>query len=746
MAKANYNLPLDKGWEFHKGEFERINSMRLSAYHTAAQAGGAFCGLIGFFNDESWQKIEVPHDWLAHQDYDEEVDSSGGYKRRGTGWYRNKFILPQEPIESALLTFDGVLGNSVVYVNGVVAGRNFSGYNKFAFEIGDYLLPGQENVVHVYVDARKAEGWWYEGNGLYRPVYIQFREDIRLDQRGCFVRAEKTENAWETIADIAILGVKASRYVRLKATLYDETDAVIANAEYTAKPITRITIPIEKARLWSPETPTLYRLQVELIKSERVLDCVAFSVGLRTIEWRAGEGMFLNGARYQVKGICGHQDHAGMGAAVTPEVMEYRVQVMKSLGANAYRCAHHAVTDEFLSLCDKYGLLVMAENRNFAVNDDVIKQLEDMVCLSRNHPSVFLYSMFNEEPWQENFLGKRMAQKMREHVLALDRTRAVMAAQNGGMLEKENASDSFDIIGLNYNLASYDKAYERTPNKVLLGTENCPTYATRGVVKTDVEKQVFADNGREYPSNFSEDLEETMVKINASPFAAGCFVWTGMDHRGEPHPYGWPSVSSHWGFTDCCGFDKEIAYLLRAWYTDAPFVHVLSNWNHRIGEEICVHAFTNADKAELFLNGRSLGEKPVINRRAEWNVPFEEGKLSVIAKKGGVQVCDETQTAGSPARIVLGDKTPSGGDASKIVNIKIVDKDGVLVPNACPLISFKLEGGNVLGVGNGNPNSHHKDVALQVPAFNGLAQIVVTGDTRALKVSTENLNEVEIRW
>ena len=159
-----------------------------------------------------------------------------------------------------------------------------------------------------------------------------------------------------------------------------------------------------------------------------------------------------------------------------------------------------------------------------------------------------------------------------------------------------------------------------------------------------------------------------------------------------------------------------------------------------------MHAFTNADKAELFLNGRSLGEKPVINRRAEWNVPFEEGKLSVIAKKGGVQVCDETQTAGSPARIVLGDKTPSGGDASKIVNIKIVDKDGVLVPNACPLISFKLEGGNVLGVGNGNPNSHHKDVALQVPAFNGLAQIVVTGDTRALKVSTENLNEVEIRW
>lgn len=738
MEKANYNLPLDNGWEFHLGDFQRAKSMPLGAYHTASQAGGMFCGLLGFFDNESWQAIDVPHDWLMHQEYDETADFSGGYKLRGTGWYRNKFILPETPVESARIVFDGVLGNTTVYVNGVVAGRNFSGYNRFAFEIGDYLLPGKENIVHVYVDGRKAEGWWYEGNGLYRPVRIQFRENVRLDTRMCFVRTGKQNDEWLVFADIAVLGADNSSNLCVKATLIDENGEMVAAAYSTAKSCVHIALSVENAKLWSPETPALYDLQVQLIKGEQLLDRAQFNVGFRTIEWRAGKGMYLNGVRYQIKGICGHQDHAGLGAAVTPEVMEYRLRVMKSLGANAYRCAHHAVTDEFLSLCDKYGMLVMAENRQFAVNDDVLNQLADMVCLSRNHPSVFLYSMFNEEPWQKNFRGKRMAQKMREHVLVLDNTRAVMAAQNGGMLEKDNASDSFDIIGLNYNLSAYDEAFARTPDKVILGTENCPTYATRGVVKTDKEKQVFADNGREYP-DFSECFEETMVKMQNSPFAAGCFVWTGMDHRGEPHPYGWPSVSSHWGFTDCCGFNKEIAYWLRAWNTDDLFVHVLKNWNHKDGEEICVHTFTNAETAELFLNGKSLGEKQVVNRRADWIVPFEKGKLQVVARKGGAQVCDETQTAGAPARILLEDVTLNNGKVCKIINIKIVDASGIYVPNFCKQLHFTLDGGRVLGVGNGNPNSHHKDIADSVPAFNGLAQVIVTGQTKALQVDCDGL-------
>lgn len=744
MEKANYKLALDGGWQFHKGDFERAKSMSLSAYHTASQAGGLFCGLLGFFNDESWENICVPHDWLAHQPYDEAYDSSGGYKARGEAWYRNKFTLPNMAIESAQLVFEGVLGQCVVYVNGVLAGRNFSGYNAFAFEIGDYLLPGKENVVHVYVDARKAEGWWYEGNGLYRPVGIVFRKGARLDKGACFVRGERLHGAWCAVLDFAVLNAEKSKNAQVCISLTDEKGALISE-QVLGVEVTHVEISVQDAALWSPEQPTLYHAAIALVCDGETLDTAHYNVGFRSIEWRAGEGMFLNGKRYQVKGICGHQDHAGMGAAVTPEVMEYRVRVMKSLHANAYRCAHHAVTEQFLSLCDEYGLLVMAENRRFAVSDEVLGELADMVKLSRNHPSVFLYSMFNEEPWQQDFRGKRMAAKMRQCVRSLDTTRAVMAAQNGGMLEKENASDSFDIIGLNYNLQSYDEAFKRTPDKVILGTENCPTYATRGVVKTDVEKQVFADNGREYPNKFSEDIEETMVKINASKYAAGCFVWTGMDHRGEPHPYGWPSVSSHWGFTDSCGFDKEIAYLLRAWNTDEPFVHVLKNWNHTIGEDVCVHVFTNVDEVELFINGRSLGRKAVINRRAEWQVPFEQGVLRAVGVKGAMQVCDESYTAGEAARLVLENVTPGKGEFSKIVNVKVVDVQGVLVPDFCQEIQFTLDDGNVLGVGNGNPNSHYQDIALQVPAFNGLAQIVVTGDTKGLTVACAGLPSAQIR-
>ncbi len=746
MEKANYKLLLDSGWEFHSGDFPSAKSMSLSAYHTASQAGGAFCGLLGFFDADSWTQIHVPHDWLTSQNYDETVDSSGGYKKRGEAWYRNVFVLPSTPIESARLIFEGVLGQSTVYVNGVLAGRNFSGYNKFEFEIGDYLLPGEKNTIHVYVDARKAEGWWYEGNGLYRPVYVRFSGAAHLEKDDCFVRARRLENGWQVDADIGVRDFWKSAGAVVKAVLCDKNGTVLAEKTGVCQALTIWSFPIANAQLWSPQTPTLYTLTVSILDGAETVDSVCFQVGLRELEWRAGQGMFLNGQRYFVQGICGHQDHAGMGAAVTPEVMEYRVRVMKSLGANAYRCAHHAVTDDFLTLCDKYGLLVMAENRRFSVSEEVLGELRDMVRLSRNHPSVFLYSMFNEEPWQKDFRGKRMAKRMREEVRALDDTRAVLAAQNGGMLEKENASDGFDIIGLNYNLSAYEQVHERSPEKVILGTENCPTYATRGVLQTDTERQIFADNGMEYPAKFSESFQDTMVKMHALPYVAGYFVWTGMDHRGEPHPYGWPSVSSHWGFTDICGFDKEIAHWLRAWNTEQAFVHVLKNWNHKDGEEICVHVFTNADKAELFLNGCSLGIKAVVNRRAVWQVPFERGILRAIAVKDGIQVCDETHSAGKPFKLVLQNVTPGKGAFSKIIHIQAVDEKGVLVPDFCGEVRFVLDGGRVLGVGNGDPNSHHADAAVKVPCFNGLAQVIVSGDTQALQADCDGLKGDKITF
>jgi beta-galactosidase len=374
-----------------------------------------------------------------------------------------------------------------------------------------------------------------------------------------------------------------------------------------------------------------------------------------------------------------------------------------------------------------------------------MKQIDALVKLSRNHPSVFLYGMFNEEPWQESVRGKRIAGKMRARVKALDDTRAVTAAQNGGMLMRENASDSLDVIGVNYNLASYEECHRRSPDKVILGTENSVMFATRGMYATDREKQVFADNGYEKPGDFSEPIFETMECVEKYPFVAGCFNWSGFDHRGEPNPYEYPSVYSHWGLTDTCGFDKNISYLLRAWYLEKPYVRLSQGWNFAEGEVVRVSAFTNCETAELFLNGKSLGEKTVERRRAEWEVPFTAGVLRVVVQKEGIQVCDEIKTAGKAVRLVCEDVTPETAQkTSKIVNVSVVDEGGTLVHDCNQTVYFTLAKGKVLGVGNGNPNGHQADCANFVPLFNSRAQVIVDGETCGLTISCDGLESVTL--
>ena len=600
MESANYNLELKDGWRFHLGDVERLKNIPISRAHRCCQAGGAVIELDMFKDEAAWKEVVIPHDWLTEQPLDQNADAAGGFKYRGTGWYYLTFQLPDTPIEKARLVFDGVLGNSPVYVNGVTAGRNFSGYNRFSCNIEDYLLPGKENVIALYVDARRFEGWWYEGAGLYRRVYIEFRENARFEPEKCFIRGEQAEDGWNAVAELELSGIDEKVNMTINACLQDAQKKEIACIEIPARNHTNINLKIPEADLWTPESPHLYTFCCELKKEGAVVDCVCASVGLRTVEWKADKGMYLNGKRYRVKGICCHQDHAGVGAAMTKEIMEYRMSKLKQLGINAYRVAHHAPTDELLDICDRLGMLVMVENRHFAVSEDVFKQLDALVCLSRNHPSVFLYSLFNEEPWQKEERGRRMAEKMRSRILSLDHTRAITGAQNGGTLEKANASDALDVIGVNYFLADYDATHRRAPQKVMIGTENCPTYATRGVYKSDKDKQIFANYGDEW-GDFSESLEETMETVASKPYVAGCFAWCGFDHRGEPTPYGWPSVVSHWGFHDDCGFAKDTAYLLAAWYRDELCVHLLPHWNWKTGEVVRVCVYTNADTAELFL-------------------------------------------------------------------------------------------------------------------------------------------------
>ena len=720
MVSANYDLRLTENWQFHLGDLPRKQCLPIVESHACSKAGGAVRELDMFAEGVSWHAINVPHDWLTEQELDLTADAAGGYKYRGIAWYYVKFKLPETPIERAKLVFDGVLGQCTVYVNGVVAGRNFSGYNRFFCDVDAYLLPGEENEIALYVDARRFEGWWYEGAGLYRPVRIEFRENTCFDRENCFIHSEKSGEDWFVTADLAVLGEEN----KVEAKLLDTDGGEISKAESENG---TLRLPVPEPKLWSPDNPYLYTLSCSLKGSQ---DTLAVKVGLRTIEWIAEKGMFLNGEHYPVKGICCHQDHAGVGAAVPEELMEYRITTLKQFGINAYRSAHHAPAESLLDICDRLGMLVMVENRHFAASEDVLKQLDALVKMSRNHPSVFLYSLFNEEPWQQEERGRRIAEKMRNRIRLLDATRAITGAQNGGMLEKSNASDVLDVIGANYCLKDYDLVHERTPDKVILGTENCPTCATRGVYHADPKRQVFACYGEQLV-DFAESLDETMETVFSRPYVAGCFVWCGFDHRGEPTPYDWPSVVSHWGFHDECGFAKDTAYLLGAWYREDLCVHLLPHWNWQPGETVCVCAFTNGDAAELFLNGKSLGEVTPVMRKAFWQVAFTPGELKVVAKKNGVAVQDQVKTADKPQRLLLTDAVSERVDSRiRVINISAVDENDTLVPDFCNELEITVAEGTLLGVGNGNPNSHHHQKASCIHLFNGRAQVIVTAGAK----------------
>lgn len=749
MKTANYDLVLDRGWKFHLGQVRRYKSFEHNYVYGASKAGGTLGHIKTFLGKNVWRDVRVSHDWLTELPFDPGTVASAGFKERGVGWYYISFKLPDTPIENARLVFEGVLGQTVVYVNGMAAARNFSGYNRFTCEIASYLLPGQENMIALCVDATTWEAWSYEGAGLYRPVYIEFRENTRLDTYGCFVRGQENNGTWEIVADLKVLGVKdvidSVEDLKLISKLNAPDGSLIAQKELPIAEKTAVVFPVKQPQLWSPEAPTLYSFTCELKRGEACLDSLHVSVGLRRIMWCSDTGMYLNGRSYAVKGICCHQDHGGVGAAVTSELMEYRVARLKEFGINAYRCAHHAMPEAFLDVCDRLGMLVMVENRHYSVSEDALKQLESLVRLSRNHPCVFLYSLFNEEPWQADRRGYLMAKQMRALVLSLDDTRAVTGAMNGGTLTESNASDALDVIGMNYHMAEYERTHLRRPDKAILGTENCPTFATRGVYVSDREKQIFNCYGDEWASDFSESMTDTMERVENTPYVAGCFAWSGFDSYGEPNPFTWPSVMSHWGIMDICGFAKDTAYLLSAWYKEALCAHLLPHWNWSEGQEVRVCVFTNADTAELFVNGRSVGVKEVVNRRAEWKVPFEVGAIRVRVCRGKEASFDEIRTAGDARKLVLEDVTPKGdGNRIRIINVSVTDEQGTLIPDFCKSVRFDVHGATILGVANGDPNGLQPNVSSKIKLFQGRAQLIITENGQKVTAFCDGLPISEI--
>lgn len=736
-------LSMDKDWRFHLGELPRSAAKSHDVVYGNAKAGGIRGAAAVEWNDNGWETVQLPHDWSHRQPLDREGGIADfGYYPRGTGWYRKKFRLSEADRGKRLvLEFDGIATHAVIYFNGSVVERHFSGYTSFSVDITDRVYFGdQPNVLAVKADATVSEGWWYEGAGIYRHVWLTKTEPLHIGYRGVWVNPLLQEDgSWLTNAETTVIneGPEQAAFRLLSRVTHADgrvaAEAVsegLLGAGETA--VLRQNLAIQSPELWDVDHPHLYTLRSVVELDGTAVDAVDTVFGYRTIRVCPDTGFYLNGRRLKIKGTCNHQDHAGVGVAVPDSIHEYRIARLKAMGSNAYRCAHHNPAPELLDACDRLGMLVMDENRSFDSSREGLRQLENMVTRDRNHPSVVFYSLFNEEPLQGTPIGGRMAERMLQTVKRLDPSRPVLGAMHGGVMEEGGAAGALDVVGFNYMNGGYDAFKARFPDKPVIASETVSAFSTRGNYVSDVSAQVFDSFDRE-KADWGNTVRESWKTINERDFVMGTFVWTGFDYRGEPTPYEWPSVSTHFGIMDTCGFPKDAFYLYQAFWLAEPVLHIAGHWSWpgREGQPVKVMAHTNCDEVALYLNGRLIDRKPVaLYEQCGWDIPYEPGILKMEGYRGGELVRTAEQVTPGEAYslrmethkpVLLGD----GRDAVA-VNVYAVDREGRFVPDAGHVISFTVEGaGIVLGTGNGDPNGHEPDHGPTRSLFNGCCQLIV---------------------
>ena len=739
--KARITLCMDKDWAFHLGEVQSGAGLSHNDIYSGSKAGAVKGVPQSDFDVNGWETVNLPHDWSVKQPFDRNGSPSWGYKPKGKAWYRKTFFLPKEyEGKELLITFEGVAKDAYVYFNGSLLARNFTAYAPFTVDVSDRaFFDSRPNVLAVFVDADGFEGWWYEGAGIYRSVRLDVKDKINIAQNGIFVKGEIRKDKWVANITLDICNhTYEDRSVTVLCRLKNKQTGEQA-AEYKFHTFTNkmgtvaksILLYVPDPMLWDIDSPNLYECRIWLYDGEKLLDDAGVDLGFRTIAFDSEKGFFLNGRSVKIYGTCNHQDHGGLGVALSDSVIRYRITRLKQMGSNAYRCAHGIVHKALLDECDRQGMLVLDENRSFETSEDCLEQLRTMVRRDRNHPSVIMYSIFNEEPLQGTKNGALMAQRMIYEIRQLDDSRLVTGAMNGGVLEDDGCADKLDVCGINYIMDSYDKLHAKHPKLCIIGSETTSTFAVRDCCKTDREKHEFSCYDED-PADWGSTVRQTWDIIRHRDYAAGAFMWTGFDYLGEPTPFEWPSVSSFFGMMDICGFPKDGYYLCKAYFSDEPVVHVLPHWNFtgQEGKPVRVMSHTNCEQAELFLNGRSLGKQDIdIDKQAYWEVPFEAGELKLVGYNGGKAVCEDIRrTAGEAARLILRPferKIKNDGIDLAIVDIIAVDEDGNEVTDFEQSVELSCAGGEVIASSNGDPNCHEDFTSSKRSLFHGKAQFIL---------------------
>ena len=729
-------MRIDDGWRFALGH--AADPAQDFAHGTRsfffAKAGYGDGPAARDFEDRPWRRVDLPHDWAVELPFSERGSSQHGMKAVGrgfpensVGWYRRELAIPDSARGRRIaLEFDGVFRDSVVWVNGHFLHRESSGYSGFRVDITDYLHYGGRNVVAVRVDASTQEGWWYEGAGIYRHVWLTQTGPLHVAPSGTFVRAAVQGDRADVTVDTTVRNDgKSGDSFSLAHELRDPAGRVVARATVPPRRVdadgsldVSTQLKVSQPALWSLDTPQRYTLTTLVKRGAQVVDRVDTPFGIRTLRFDANQGFFLNGRHVKLHGVNNHQDHAGIGIALPDGMHEARLKMLKAMGVNAIRSAHHPATPELLEACDRLGMLVIDEHRMMGTAPQIRDELERMVRRGRNHPSIILWSVGNEEWAIENSeIGTRLAQEMQAIVHRLDPTRpATLAASSSG--QAEGTSVGSGVIGFNYKgQHDIDAMHRRFPDRPMLVSEEGATHATRGIYADDPARAHVAAYDRRTGGNWTASIEEGW-RFNAErPFLAGMFVWTGFDYRGETTPFGWPAVSSQFGLLDTTGAMKDTGQYLKAEWTAEPMVHVLPHWNWpgREGQPIDVRVYSNTDEVELLLNGRSLGRKArAPYGHLQWSVPYEAGSLTARGYRGGRLVTSQTvATTGAGHGVRLTVDRPqlraAGGDVA-LVTVNVVDGEGRVVPTAQQRIAFETTGPvRLIGMGNGDPGSHEAD-------------------------------------
>ncbi len=744
-------LLFDFGWKFQFGNgCDPSKDLGFGNDQGDFAKTGDFAFAKAGYNDSKWRTLNLPHDWAVELPFvwDEQLKSHGykplgrRYPETSVGWYRREFDVPASDAGRRIsVEFDGAFRDVLVFVNGCFIGRNDNGYVPFRFDVTDFLKIGQRNCIAVRVDASFGDGWFYEGAGIYRHVWLTKTDALHLAPWESLVRSSLNGGAAElSLATIVRNDGPEARSAKVRWQIVDKSGNSVAAAESAEQTIETdssgaftASAQITKPALWSPDEPNLYAAIVTVESAGKPCDAERVAFGVRTVRFDAQRGFSLNGRPMKIQGTCNHQDHAGVGAAVPDALQWYRLGVLKEMGCNAVRTSHNMPTPEWVEGCDRMGMMMMCETRQMSSSPEGLAQLEAMVKRYRNSPCVILWSIGNEE-WQLQNEAAEVGQKIADTMVArcheLDPTRVVSAAVNGN--NEKGVSNALDIIGFNYNLKFPDGYHEKNPTRPIFGSETASAVATRGEYTTDPLRNTVSAYDVNNPG-WGEQAEEWWTFYATREWEAGGFAWTGFDYRGEPTPYGWPSISSQFGIVDTCGFPKDTFFYYKSWWGKEPVLHLFPHWNFegREGDEIPVWVHSNLDEVELIVNGKSAGRQKVPHLgHVEWKVRYTPGAIEAHGYKAGkLALTEKRETTGAPVSLRLtADRTEidADGEDLAILRVEALDAQGRPVPTANQLVGFQVTGaGALIGVGNGDPNCQESDKGSKRSLFNGLAQIIV---------------------